>query len=201
MIPASEFSDIEFELERRPLETNYYRKTAGLGRSQAFGLVNRRCRPIDYSRQCWIRPELYKMLLDFGERHVTDISWNCITVNQNYTVGPHKDRNNIGQSYLIAFGEYTGGHLKFHHGELTGSHDVFRQPLIADFGNFLHSVEPWEGNRYSLVYYQVANTPDGIPPPSFTDVDGIFRFKRGDLILTKKNGLPHPLKGYRRPKN
>ena len=199
MIPASEFSDIEFELERRPLETNYYRKTAGLGRSQAFGLVNRRCRPIDYSRQCWLRPELYKMLLDFGERHVTDISWNAITVNQNYSVGPHKDRHNVGLSYLVAFGDYTGGQLKFHHGDLTGSHDVYMKPLIADFGNFLHSVEPWVGDRYSLVFYQVADTPEGIPPPSFTDLDGKFCFKRGDLILTKKNGLPHPLKGYRRP--
>jgi hypothetical protein len=148
--------------------------------------------PPDYSRQCWKRVHLYKLLLDFGASYVTDISWNAITVNQNYSAAPHRDRGNVGPSYLVAFGEYEGGALLMHEGDLSGSHDVRHTPLITDFAAALHSVAPWTGNRCSLVFYTTANTPPDLPPPSVKMHNGRWTFFRGTEATTS---LPHPLNG------
>ena len=195
-ISAEEFQPLIEELTRRPLDTNKFRLKAGEGKSQAFGLVNRRCLPPDYSRQCWMRPYLYKLLLDFAKKNVS-IPFNAITVNQNYRAAAHRDKGNKGDSLLVAFGDYTGGKLKIHEGELEGSHDIKHTPLITDFSKVLHEVEPWEGNRFSLVFYtlDVRNFEGYVepPPPSVVQIGQKYFFKRGEEVI--KSGLPHPLKG------
>lgn len=195
VIPAEAFQPIIEELIRRPLETNKYRLKSGLGKSQCFGVVNRRSMPPDYSRNCWTRPYLYKLLLEFAEKYVT-IPYTSITVNQNYKAKAHKDKGNKGESFLVAFGNYTGGNLKILEGELMGEHDV-RTPLITDFSKILHEVQEFQGERYSLVFYTInptnlQNAPT-LPPPSVIKSGNKFYFKRGDEII--KDGLPHPLKG------
>jgi hypothetical protein len=193
MIPAEAFMKIERELERKPLDENRYRLKSGIGRSQAFGIVGKRCLPPDYSRQCWRRPELYAYLLEFGEKYV-DISFNAITVNQNYCASKHRDKQNNGESFLVAFGSYTGGNLIIHEGDLSGSHNICRTPIKADFSKIYHSVEPFEGNRYSLVYYKYANSRlSDLPPPSVRVEEGKYVFYRGEEKIGKE-GLPHPLK-------
>lgn len=193
VIPHSEFSDIIAELEHRPLQQNNYRNKAGNGRSQAFGLVNRRCLPPDYSRNNWLRPYLYKLLLDFGQKYV-DISYNAITVNQDYRAGKHRDQHNEGNSFLVAFGSYTGGDLLIHEGDLSGNHNIWCKPIKTDFSKVLHSVEHFTGKRYSLVYYTLVSNrmPTDIPPPSVKKEGNKYYFYRGTEKITK--GLPHPLR-------
>lgn len=194
MIDPDVFKPIIDEIERKPIEINKYRDVAGSGRSQAFGIVNRRCLPPDYSRQCWLRPYLYKLLLDFGDTYVKDISWNAITVNQNYKADKHRDKGNVGKSFLVAFGDYEGGDLKIYEGDLSGNHDIRYKPIITDFNKVFHSVESFTGNRYSLVYYNFYNTRLSVlPPPSVIYENKKYFFKRGDVIITQKNRLPHPL--------
>jgi len=182
-------SEIQKELERLPIPVNKYRPMSGEGRSQAFGIVNRRCLPPDYSRNCWTRPYLYKLLLDYGKANVK-IPFTSITVNQNYKAEPHRDKGNVGQSYLVGFGDYTGGELEIHEGPLAGLHDV-RQSIVADFTKVLHSVRVFEGSRYSLVYYTCKKS-DGLPEASVEFIDGKWVFLRGGVVC---KGLPHPLAG------
>jgi len=193
-ISADEFVDIIKELERRPIENNKYRKKAGEGRSQTFGVVNRRCLAPDYSRQCWLRPYLYKLLLDFAKKYVK-IPCNAITVNQNYRALEHRDKGNEGESFLIAFGPYEGGELEIKEGSLKGLHNVKYTPLITDFSKILHEVKEFSGNRYSLVFYQLSVNKkfknNVIPECSVTLIDDVWKFKRGDEIC---EGLPHPLR-------
>lgn len=196
MIDPEEFTDIIKELERRPIENNKYRKKSGEGRSQTFGVVNRRCLAPDYSRHNWLRPYLYKLLLDFGKKHVS-IPFNAITVNQNYRASAHRDRGNIGESYLVAFGKYTEGELEIQEGTLKGLHNVKYTPLITDFSKVLHEVKPFSGNRYSLVFYQLSINKkfknNIIPECSVEMIDGVWKFKRGDEVC---EGLPHPLRKH-----
>jgi hypothetical protein len=197
MIPISAFQEIIKELERLPIQKNYYRKKVGEGRSQAFGVVGKRGIPNDYSRHCWNRPYLYKLLLDFAEKYV-DLSFNSITVNQNYAAEPHRDRNNIGESYLVAFGDYTGGELKIYEGDLSGNHNVCRNPIQTNFSAILHSVEPFKGNRYSLVYYYYHNNYSVPLPPPYVRLDGDeWFFYRGEEKIQKETGLPHPRRGLK----
>ena len=194
MIPKEAFDPIIAELKRRPLEYNAYRDQAGEGRSQAFGLVNRRCLAPDYSRQNWKRPYLYHLLIDFADKYV-DVSYNAMTLNQNYRANKHYDKHNSGNSFLVAFGSYTGGELLIHEGDLSGSHNIWCKPIRADFSKILHSVEHFVGDRFSLVYYNLVSNrmPEHIPPPSVRLEDGQYYFYRGEEKIT--NGLPHPLRG------
>ena len=197
VIPEEAFKEIIQELETRPLHCNQYRKQAGSGRSQTFGLVNRRCLAPDYSRQCWMRPRLYQLLLEFAKKYVT-IPWTSITVNQNYEAKKHKDRGNIGVSWLVAFGDYTGGELALYkdNKELL---DIRCKPVIDDFSKVWHGVEPFSGNRYSLVFYTLNNKGidiSSIPAPSVVYEKGRYLFKRGDEVISK--GLAHPLRGRKK---
>ena len=177
MIPAKAFDPILAELKRRPLEVNKYRKTAGDGRSQAFGIVGRRSLPPDYSRLCWNRPLLYKLLLDFAKEYV-DIPFTSITVNQNYRAAPHYDKNNSGNSFLVAFGDFTGGELVLEEGERKGEYDIRHNPIKDDFSKVLHSVNGFEGERFSLVFYTFVHPrwKIDLPPASVREVDGKLRF-------------------------
>ena len=197
-IPESAFEQLIYELETRPLPVNEYRKKVGEGRSQAFGLVHRRSASVDFSRYCWKRPYLYHLLLEFADKYVK-IPWTSITVNQNYVAGPHFDKHNTGPSFLVAFGSYTGGELKVHSsGPLQGLHDICRKPLVMDFTSNLHSVEPFEGSRYSLVFYQIQKIPVelGDIVGSVKYEDNRYYFYRGEERI--KDGLPHALKGRKR---
>ena len=192
-IPSSAFTDIITELVRRPIQQNNYRNKAGNGKSQAFGLVNRRCLPPDYSRNNWLRPYLYKLLLDFGNQYV-DISFNSITLNQDYRAEKHYDKHNGGDSFLVAFGDYTGGDLLIHEGDLSGNHNIRHKPIKTDFSKVLHSVDKYEGNRYSLVYYTLTSNrmPKDLPKGSIRQEGNKYYFYRGEEKITK--GLPHPLR-------
>lgn len=199
-IPQEAFAEILQELEQKPLHNNKYRGSAGEGKSQAFLVVNRRCLPPDYSRQCWMRPKLLYLLKEFADKYV-DISYNAITVNQSYAATPHYDKHNLGESFLVAFGDYTGGQLKIHEGELSGLHNIRHKPIKADFSKILHSVVPFEGQRYSLVFYNFWTPRLSILPPWSVRKEGEkYFFYRGDEKITTKNGLPHPLRGKKKEK-
>lgn len=198
-IPKEAFEAIYQELKRKPLDKNDYRNKSGSGISQCFGLVNKRSMPPDYSRQSWIRPYLHKLLWEFGNQYV-DISWNSVTVNMNYKAEKHRDRNNLGESFLVAFGDYQKGKLLIHEGDLSGAHDIQYKPIKADFSKILHSVEEFEGERFSLVYYTFARKGivPLVPPCSVREENGQYYFYRGEEKITKKTGIPHPLKGRKK---
>jgi hypothetical protein len=197
-IPPSAFQEIIEELKRKPLPVNEYRNKAGSGRSQVLGVVGRRCLPPDFSRLCWLRPYLYKLLLDFGEKYV-DISFNAVTCNQSYKADKHYDRNNVGESFLVAFGDFTGGELLIHEGDLSGNHNIRHKPIKKDFSKVLHSVSDFQGERYSLVYYYYKNNRSiELPKPSVKEEDGVYYFYRGDVKITKEQGLYHPLRGRKK---
>ena len=196
MIPEEDFRKILEEIRRRPILQNPDRLTAGAGRSQVFGVVGRRCLPPDYSRHSWLRPYLYKLLLEFGAKHCP-FPFTSITVNQNYQAAPHRDKNNVGESFLVAFGDYSGGELEILEGEKKGIYSIRHEPIVEDFSKVLHAVKPFKGERVSLVYYTYKHPHRewnlSIPPPSIREVNGKLRFFRGEEMI--KDGLPHPLKG------
>jgi len=114
----------------------------------------------------------------------------------NYRAGPHRDKNNVGDSVLVAFGDFTGGELEIHEGDLSGVHDIRHKPIQTDFSKVLHSVRSFEGNRISLVYYWYDLKGVVLPPCDVRFIDGQYRFFRGDVMIHKKTGLPHPLRKH-----
>ena len=190
-IPESAFEDLIKELQERPLAENKYRTTAGDGRSQAFGIVNRRSLPADWSRQNWLRPKLYKLLKDFADKYVS-IPYTSITVNQNYQAAKHRDKGNVGNSLLVAFGSYTGGELEILEGDAAGTHDIRHKPIIADFSKAYHQVLPFQGERYSLVFYTIKNIPVGLPEATVKEENGKYVFYRGKELMSASKKKKKP---------
>ena len=68
----------------------------------------------------------------------------------------HKDKNNVGESWIIGVGPYKGG-------ELAIWEDPDGKPILHDirkgvkFNGALkwHEVKPFTGKRWSLVYYRL----------------------------------------------
>jgi hypothetical protein len=174
------FEKIIAELERRPVEYNKYRKGAGAGRSQTFGIVKKRFEPQDsmygYASNCYKRPYLYKLILDFAREYSKQIPlFNSIQLNQNYACQPHTDKGNLGSSTVIAFGDYTGGELVMG-GKAVNVRNRF---ITADFSAITHSVKPiLTGNRFSMVFFTSPIAVE-LPPPSVRLEDGKWFFYRG----------------------
>lgn len=197
-VPEEAFLPILRELERQPLPMNQYRKRAGVGRSAAFGFVNRRSLEPDLSRLCWQRPYLYNLLLDFGRRYVPLEGWTSITVNANFAASPHRDKGNEGHSYLVSFGDFQEGELELHEPDLSGTVQIRHSPILLDGARIIHSVRPFKGNRYSLVYYRLDKPvakrleqyrpvqEDGKWVLNYTDAEGVT------TVLKRGQGLPHP---------
>lgn len=172
------------ELMRRPVEYNRFRVTSGPGRSQTFGVVKRRFRKVknmyDYSSQCYKRPYLYKLLLDFANENTESIcDFNSIQVNQSYECKPHYDKGNVGNSTIIAFGQFTGGELV-----MDGSFVDIKQTFItANFSNILHYVAPVRtGVRYSVVFFKTP-VKKSLPKPSVRFENNKYYFYRGNVKI------------------
>jgi hypothetical protein len=206
-LPDRATEAIEEHLKRKRIPVNKYRHKVGLGRSQCLGLVRKRSQAPDLSRQSWIDAKLHYLLEDFGQKHVP-ISYTSVQVNDNYVCAPHKDVHNFGLSYIVAFGDFTGGNLKLHLGPEAEEVDI-HTPRLFNGSEIIHSTTPWVGQRFSLVYHTLVAPPRFPLTVSLTQYKAIQRegqwviqFLKPDgsiEYLTKDNGLPHVLKGRKKP--
>ena len=198
-ISPDAFNEIIDELKRRPIEMNKYRGGVGDGRSQAFGIVNRRCLPPDLSRQCFRRPRLYALLCEFADRYV-GVEWDACTVNQNFRAAPHVDKGNCGLSYIVAFGDYEEGELVIE----GKSYNIKHNPLLFDGSRLEHSVKPFLGERFSLVFYRLDREYERGPRVQRTQYRPVIDEETHKWVITRLDsdsnatvveGLPHPLRG------
>jgi hypothetical protein len=144
--------------------------------------------------------------MKFAEKYVP-ISFTSIQVNDSFVCNPHKDVNNKGLSYIVGFGDYKGGLLKFHVEPSPIEIDI-RVPHLFNGSEILHSTTPFTGKRYSLVYHTL------VPPEQFPLVKSLSQYKaiqkEGKWVieytdasgtvsyLSRNEGLPHPLKGRKK---
>jgi hypothetical protein len=199
-LQKSILQDIESELGRRPLEINKYRTLSGIGRSVAFGIVSKRSMPPDLSRSNWNRPYLAFLLEKYG-RTLIDFEYTSITVNQNYKSAPHRDKGNEGPTYIIAFGNFTGGELRVENME---NQDIQSSGFIFNGATQLHSTCDWIGERFSLVFYKAKRAPlvEYLAMPIPIVLKGKQSYQLHGFGIFKDNvritSLPHPLTGRRR---
>ena len=99
------------------------------------------------------RPELLEVFSEFRDIYFKDFEFNSIQLNYNYALGRHKDRGNNGNSVLIACGDYSGGATVVEYENKIKKYDARLKPIIFDGCKYYHYVEPFVGDRYSLVFY------------------------------------------------
>jgi len=85
------------------------------------------------------------------------IPWNAVQINKNLVCPPHKDKNNIGESYILSFGDYTGGELV-----IEGvAHDT-RTGLLFNGYEKEHWNNPIVGTKYSVIFFTCKYSKENI---------------------------------------
>mmetsp|Transcript_20218 Transcript_20218/g.56923 ORF Transcript_20218/g.56923 Transcript_20218/m.56923 type:complete len:502 (+) Transcript_20218:77-1582(+) len=108
---------------------------------------------------------LSRWLTDRLPEETKNFTFTSMNVNCNYAAAIHRDNGNFGPSFIKAFGEFSGGTLNYWPEDTGGglqglpksgktSFDLTRGLALFN-GNCAHSVEPFNGSRYSIVYFTV----------------------------------------------
>merc|ERR1712048_356494 len=129
----------------------------------------------------WLRARLPR---DF------DFTYTSININKNYAGKLHRDGNNVGPSFIKAFGAFENGELNYWpsdngEGPLEDLKDKdkvtlnIKDNLLLFDGNRGHYVSPFKGERYSLVFFSI-RTWDKIP--------------KDEMKLATECGIPLPTK-------
>jgi len=133
-----------------------------IGRTCTFGYGKTRtkgyCEFVRNARH----PDVMKALVEYGNCVVpTGYFYNTITVNQGVQAKKHVDSLNVGKSIIVSFGPHTGGKLRVYSSETEyEAMDIQDRPLMFNGSLLAHETEPFEGERWSIIYYsQKMNTP------------------------------------------
>ena len=83
-----------------------------------------------------------------------------VTINKNIQCYPHKDKGNVGTSFIAFLGDYTGGELCFENGNVVSETNTWHE---ID-GSIVHWNKPIEGEKYSVILFNKAPSARyGIP--------------------------------------
>lgn len=130
---------------------NRAKKSTGKGRSVAFGFIRRRSYKPDFSRYDTHKPKVWNLLKEFGK--TITIPWLSVQLNEDCVCGKHKDQGNTGLSYLVSFGDYTGGELCLESADGDVKLDCRYKPLIFDGSATTHWNSEFVGKKYTIVYF------------------------------------------------
>ena len=94
-------------------------------------------------------PRLYQLLQQLSMN--LRFHHSSYTLNKNLECLPHKDKNNLGDSLILSFGNFSGGNLLIEGKKF----DIYKRPLQFNGSLLTHSTEPFQGTRYSIVLYNI----------------------------------------------
>jgi len=142
---------------------NVYSDTLGLTRDRRGNIG------LDaYTRE---RPTVFRFLCEWlRQRRPVELShdfpFTSISLNYNYAARLHRDGNNAGVSLTRSFGDFKGGQLSYWPNdnkttslEQLRERDSVKIDTLANYALFDgcrgHRVEPFVGERYSLVFFSL----------------------------------------------
>ena len=99
-------------------------------------------------------PELLFAFQEFRDYHFPEFDFTHVMMNKSYPVDWHFDKANVGESVVIAFGDFTGGSTQVIDDDGIRNLDTRHKPVKFDGSKIKHRVEPFEGERYALVFFR-----------------------------------------------
>jgi len=130
------------------------RRQFGKHRSTTFGFIRGRFNGKYQLSQPSIKyPSIYKELKRIGDL-ICPFAYTSIHLNNNVICPKHKDCNNVGDSLLVSFGDYSGCNIVVDGTE----YDTNCKPIVFN-GTLLehYNTNDLIGNKYSLIYYNAHN--------------------------------------------
>uniref|UniRef100_A0A6C0C4T1 Fe2OG dioxygenase domain-containing protein n=1 Tax=viral metagenome TaxID=1070528 RepID=A0A6C0C4T1_9ZZZZ len=91
--------------------------------------------------------------------HDPKFEFTTIQYNKNMRAARHVDGRNVGTSYIVGLGDYTGGELIVYDNAKKPTGAV-KNDLRGNFysfngSKFLHEVAPFKGERYTIVFFKI----------------------------------------------
>ena len=103
--------------------------------------------------------KLFKECKKLMKMHDPNFEFTTIQYNKNMRAARHVDGRNVGISYIVGLGNYTGGELIVYDNDKkpTGAvkHDLRNNFLSFNGSKFLHEVAPFKGERYTIVFFKI----------------------------------------------
>ena len=83
--------------------------------------------------------------------------YTTIQYNKNHACAKHKDGRNVGESYIIGLGNYTGGELiVFDEDDKNPvKHNIRNKFFKFNGSKRFHVTAPFKGERYTMVFFNV----------------------------------------------
>lgn len=135
-------------------------------RSLILGYGNRR-KGIGYFSYNKSYLELYKKIVELGKVVCPpDYTFTQIAINDSILCKKHKDKLNVGNSVIICISSCVGGLLRVWNEEETAylDCDIRHHSWIFDGSKCFHETQPFEGQRYTIIFYNTKHTPTGTDP-------------------------------------
>ena len=148
------FTDLLEIVKKKDIKVNDSREfTSGTGRTQSYGIINRPLggRGIGLCKNNYIFPEILSLARGLATVLCPEINYTSVMLNQNYVASPHVDKNNLGDSLVVGFGDYEGGELVVN----DVAYDIRYQPIVMDASKHIHYVKPiTSGTKYSIIFFR-----------------------------------------------
>jgi hypothetical protein len=128
-------------------------------RAFALGKVRRYDLPLELVTSQYNKkfPYLLELLRRLVRLHNPGFRYNAIQLNANVQTSPHYDKNNVGRSYCLAVGKYTGGGLTLYADGGDVPTEVYRNKrkwVLYDGKRVKHGSAPvTSGTRFAIIYF------------------------------------------------
>ena len=99
-------------------------------------------------------PELMNIAKEFRDLYFPEFHFTHLMLNKNFPVDWHRDQANIGETVIVAVGDFTGGATQLMIDNQVVSIDVHNKPFKFDGSKIKHRCEPFEGTRYAVVFFK-----------------------------------------------
>ena len=99
-------------------------------------------------------PELEDIFKEFGQIHFPNFPWVNVQINKDYITPPHYDSSNVGESVIVALGDYTEGELCVDRKSYIEEINIRHKPYQFNGSIYKHWVKPHKsGCRISVVFF------------------------------------------------
>jgi hypothetical protein len=157
--------EIYEELEKIRIPTTY-QSVGGQGHSVRTGTISQKCarqtsfgytnyqgkkQLSSYTKKY---PYMMKLFKKFIKSHYSGFKFQSVYVNRNTICKKHLDSSNVGESLLVGFGPYTQGKTVLYLNTGPLRIDIKTNSVLFNGSEIPHKSEPFNGTRYSLVFYK-----------------------------------------------
>ena len=101
-----------------------------------------------------VYPDLIDVMSEFRDLYFPEFEFTHLMLNKNYPVGWHKDNANVGESYIVAVGDFIGGETELKIDDAIVPIDIHNKPFCFNGSEIEHRAADFSGDRYAVVFFK-----------------------------------------------